>query len=376
MPYLPLFEAARYYRIAPKSLQRRAQRGQCQRISEDGQAKYWVPDEISGKRLEESYPDFDQDAEEERLDRYAKRSALTKLQKEAKFGRALESCVRAVFTDMGLKPYAGPVRAQESFVDARHDAVIYHTDAHVGKLTPNSTKWDFEQARQVILGSADEAIRRIERQHPINRIITGIGGDWCNIDNVFSGTSKGTQQQGAESWHEVMRWAAQIKFELLLRMAEKAPVLAVTIPGNHDRMWSTMAGEWLWLAFRDHPNIEVRRHKARHYMMCGETLVMMTHGDNARPNQYKAIMTDEEPKLWGDAKARVAFHGHMHHHYIHNYGSLEVIQLPSITPDDDYHIGLGYVGNVRSLQAHTISHVSGRGFSFDVKVDPDGNILP
>lgn len=256
--------------------------------------------------------------------------------------------------------------------DKSFDVTLYHTDAHVGKMAQH---WGYEEARRIILGTAERALQNCTKYGRPDRIITGIGGDWCNIDTPGSTTTRGTPQFSPKEWYKIMSDANQIALDLLLLMSEVAPVEALTIPGNHDRMWSMMAGDWLHKMFENNDRINVQKHQSRHYVQAGKNMLMFTHGDGAKPKDYPSIMSAEAAKMWGNTEYRYAYHGHLHHEKVKEHPGVTVTQMPSISPEDDWHIHEGFVGTKRALCAYVHDHEAGRTAQFTISIDEEGNIF-
>jgi len=295
-----------------------------------------------------------------------------KIQEDANKWRNIEHAISEVFE---LRDYETTKPLKSFNLKApkkKFDALLYHTDAHVGKLAQG---WEYEECRRLILETAERALSHVVRYGKPNRIITGIGGDWSNIDNPANGTTRGTLQRSNGEWFEIMEQANQIQLDLLRLYGQVAPTEAYCVPGNHDRMWSVMAGSWLAKLFENHPSVKVHTFKPRHYIESGKNMIMLTHGDGAKPKDYPSIMAAEAAEMWGRTKYRYAYHGHLHHELIREFRGVSVNQMPSVSPEDEWHVHEGYVGNRRALAAHIHDWNAGRVAIFNVAIDENNNVV-
>ena len=294
------------------------------------------------------------------------------LEKDAEKWRNIHKSVEEVFDQKRYVPL--PARTRFNLEKARRpfDIILYHTDAHVGKLAQG---WSYNETRGLILKTAERALQHAVAYGTPNRIITGIGGDWSNIDTPRNTTTRGTPQYGNAEWYEIMDGANQITLDLLTLMQDVAPVEAYTVPGNHDRMWSVLAGSWLSKMFKNHPVVKIHTFQHRHYIESGKNMIMLTHGDGAKPQDYPALMAAEAAEIWGRTKFRYAYHGHFHHEISREFAGATVTQMPSIAPKDDWHAHMGYTGMRRALAAHVHDHSGGRVANFNIGISDSGEIL-
>lgn len=287
------------------------------------------------------------------------------LEKDAENWRKVNKTIEEVFDkkDYSLIPSRPRFNLAKPKTD--FDVVLYHTDAHVGKLAEG---WSLKDTSDLILGTAERALQHAVQYGQPRRIITGIGGDWANIDTPSHTTTKGTRQTNNSNWFELMDAANQITLDLIQLMSDVAPVLALTVAGNHDRMWSILAGSWLSKMFEKSDRVTVEKFKHRHYVRAGHNMMMFTHGDLAKPSDFPSIMAAEAPEMWGTTFHRYAYHGHRHHELTREAKGVTLVQMPSIAPTDDWHEGEGYVGTRRALTAHLHDYEAGRVANFNIAV--------
>jgi len=302
----------------------------------------------------------------------AERLEQVALEKNALKWQEIERTIKNVFADKDYQSLSKQPVLKLKKPEVDFDLVLYHTDAHVGKLAHG---WNYDETRRIILETAERALAHATAYGQPNRIITGIGGDWANIDTPGHTTTRGTPQNSSAEWYDILDGANQITLDLLRLLRQAAPVAAYTVPGNHDRMWSMLAGSWLNRLFEEDDRVEVHTHQHRHYIESGKNLIMLTHGDGCKPREYPSIMAAESAEIWGRTKHRYVYHGHLHHEVVRESRGVIVTQMPSITPDDNWHLHSGYVGNRRALTAHVHNYEAGRVAQFNIAVSDDGEIL-
>lgn len=325
--------------------------------------------------LEEPVEDLVKDLarkKEHRIIARASRAQQRKMEANAEKWRQVEQTIKEVFEQGDYSTIAPPPLMNLKKADTKFAPLIYHTDVHVGKLAHG---WEYDRLRDVVLGTTERALAHVTSYGRPEKILTGVGGDWSNIDNPRNTTTRGTPQHSNARWYEIMHQANQLTVELINLMSTVAPVEVYTVPGNHDRMWSVMAGSWLAQLYRDSSRVDVHTFQYRHYIELGKTMIMLTHGDGAKPNQYPSLMAAEAAEVWGRTRHRYAYHGHLHHEVVKEHRGTFVTQMPSVCPVDDWHIHEGYVGNRRALTAHLHDYSAGRVAQFNIGVDKDNNIL-
>jgi hypothetical protein len=287
------------------------------------------------------------------------------LEKDAENWRKLNQSIDKVFNERVYEALPDRTKFKLDKPKSEFDIVLYHTDAHVGKLAEG---WSLKETRDVILNTAERALAHAVQYGAPTRILTCIGGDWANIDTPSSTTTRGTRQVSNAEWFDIMDAANQITLDLLTLMSDVAPVKAFTVPGNHDRMWSVLAGSWLSKLFQNSDRVTIEKVKHRHYLKSGSNMLMFSHGDLAKPSEYPTIMASEAPVIWGQTEHRYAYHGHLHHEVMKEYRGVNVTQMPSVSPTDDWHEGEGWIGTRRALVAYIHDYKAGRVANFNIGV--------
>jgi len=159
-------------------------------------------------------------------------------------------------------------------------------------------------------------------------------------------------------------------------MLEVAPVDIIVIPGNHDFQRSFYLGDSLESLYRNHPYVFVNNEAIPHkFYEYGKSLIGFTHGNSKDVSieRLKMMMQNMEKKAW----ARTDFHewhlGDIHHKKIIK-AQTELVQLESkfkkgqmveedvqglvirfmrsISGDDGWHTGKGFLGSIKGAEAY------------------------
>lgn len=145
------------------------------------------------------------------------------------------------------------------------------------------------------------------------------------------------------------------------RLADKATVDVLWVPGNHDLKTSYHLCRELRAWFRTHPNVTVDvSPKLRKRYVYGRTMVGLTHGCYEKARELPLHFANEFAEDWGATKYREIHHGHFHKEKRHDfisldtYGGIPVRTLMSLSAVDSWHYRQGYVGNRRAAEAYLV----------------------
>ena len=132
-----------------------------------------------------------------------------------------------------------------------------------------------------------------------------------------------------------------------------APVKVVVVSGNHDFLASWHLGDSLECWFSKYEDVEIENQpKVRKYHQYGKCMLMFTHGNEGKREDYPLLMATENPVLFGATKWREAHCGHIHQTKTQEFHGVRVRILPALCPPDAWHAANGYVGNLRSAECY------------------------
>jgi hypothetical protein len=229
--------------------------------------------------------------------------------------------------------------------------VVGLSDLHYG----NAAWGSLEHARGAAGQALSAVLGRAERMGTIEQAIVPIGSDNLHADNLLGQTTKSTVLQMVGDPADVIdTWFGALAALLDQVRSACEHMTLVYCPGNHDRLMSLATIRFAEAYYRNDHNVRVLfKRRPRQYMMVGDNLLSFAHGDAGASKDWPAVMAAEEPALWGRAKTRHLFVGHLHNHKDYPvFGGVEVHQMPSLCPPDRWHLDNGYVGAERKITGY------------------------
>lgn len=229
-------------------------------------------------------------------------------------------------------------------------------DYHIGKA-PASGRDDFsvEDYCGRLVSSFERGLGQAVRNAKLDRVYLVIGGDLCHVDTDQGTTTAGTPQSLAVG----PTGALTASIDTMVRHVDLARQVAgevrlVGLRGNHDAILSRACFEAVRQRFHSTDGVSVAGAGERVYDTYGSRLLAFTHGDMTK-KQFRKIgdtITAEARGMMGETTDTTLFSGHYHfkaRDVIDESGRLQ-LQAPSPSPDDEYHVGEGYVGARKQIQ--------------------------
>jgi hypothetical protein len=133
-------------------------------------------------------------------------------------------------------------------------------------------------------------------------------------------------------------------------------VRLVGLTGNHDKVLSQACFEAVRQRFHSTSGVSIAGTGERIYDVYGDRLLAFTHGD-MKKKVFRKIgdtITSECRDIISETRDTTLFTGHYHfkaRDVIDESGRLQ-LQAPSPSPDDEYHVGEGYVGARKQIQLY------------------------
>jgi hypothetical protein len=81
-------------------------------------------------------------------------------------------------------------------------------------------------------------------------------------------------------------------------------------------------------------------------------MLMWTHGNTGKLENYPALMASEQPKMWGATRWREAHTGDKHHRRLLELRGATVRILPSLRPPDAWSSEMQFVGSIRAAESY------------------------
>lgn len=229
-------------------------------------------------------------------------------------------------------------------------------DPHFGKLA-----WAEETGYEnyntpiaaKVYNRAFEALLERTAGYKFDQIIYVVGNDLLNSDDTESRTTKGTVVTTDTRYHKTFKTVRTTIIRTIEVLRNIAPVKVIMVPGNHDTLSTWHLGDSLECYFHNDPMIEIDNSpRYRKYHRYGNVMLMFTHGDKGKKNDYPLLMATEQPMMFGETKFREAHTGHTHQTKLEEQHGVRVRVLPALCPPDDWHAENAYVGNLRNAEAY------------------------
>jgi hypothetical protein len=170
-------------------------------------------------------------------------------------------------------------------------------------------------------------------------------GDVLHANDQSNQTPAHKHQLDVDSrFVQVIGVAIETYRHILLRMLEKFPrVVVKLVPGNHDPQAIWALAYALHAYFANEPRVEVDLGPSKFwYFSFGKVLIGATHGDTVKPERLPGIMAADRPELWGAAKFRYWYTGHIHSRNVTEFPGVMWESFRTLAAQDAYAASHGY----------------------------------
>jgi hypothetical protein len=227
-------------------------------------------------------------------------------------------------------------------------------DLHNGKLAwkaETGENYDTKTAEQ-LHDAAVEALLKRTSTYPISEILLVVGNDLLHTDSRSNTTTAGTPQDTDSRYYKVFLSTRRMVQRTIERCRTKARVRVAMVPGNHDRDSVWHLGDSLSCVYADCRDVTIDNAPTqRKYVEFGRCMLLLTHGDKGKREDYPLLMATEQPAMFGRTLYREAHTGHLHQTKVQEYHGVRVRILPSLAGADAWHAENGYTGNIRAAEA-------------------------
>jgi hypothetical protein len=220
------------------------------------------------------------------------------------------------------------------------------SDLHVGKRSHGVVDETLSDQVSMLEDVLGRACRHVISCRDGAAAVVPIGSDGLHSDTKHMTTTRGTPQ-GAQSLGSIyQQFDAYVSLMggVISLLAGSMPVRCVWVRGNHDELLSYMAASVLAAQFGHNKGVEFDMvEQARKLVRCGDTPLILTHGDKIKDHQLPAMVAAMVPRDMSLGHAVVA-RGHVHHSKasLHELGGYDVLTLSSAAGTDDWHHEEGY----------------------------------
>ena len=229
-------------------------------------------------------------------------------------------------------------------------------DSHFGKLAwgveTGYENYDTKIAEQTFLRALETLLDRV-KGYSFDQVVFVVGNDLFNSDNIEDQTTRGTKVTTDGRYYKTFGIVRRTITQCIERLREVAPVKVIMVSGNHDQQSVWHLGDSLECYFHKYTDVEIENTPIlRKYHQHGKVMLMFTHGDKGKRQDYPLLMATEKPEMFGSTRFRECHTGHTHMTKMDEQHGVRVRVLPALCPPDDWHAENGFVGNLRSAEAY------------------------
>lgn len=287
------------------------------------------------------------------------------------FSTSIQKAQEQLFERM--KKYAPEFpKAFQSMAKTKADylAVVGLFDVHFGKFgwgKETGTNYDLKIAESIFEKAVEDLLQTTSNR-PVGRWLLPIGNDFFHMDNSRNTTFAGTPLDVDGRYAKVIEAGEMAVVRAIQRMAAKAPVDVVWVPGNHDPTTSYHLARFIWAFFSkcDSVNVDFSP-PPRKYYSWGANLIGLTHGNEEKIHELPNLMASEKPEEWLTSKAgsREWLIGHWHQSKKWVTKTTDTSQetviraLRSLSGVDAWHYRKGYVGTHQAAEVYLYHRKSG-----------------
>lgn len=228
-------------------------------------------------------------------------------------------------------------------------------DLHVGKLAwAKETGWenyDTRTAERIHDDALDALLNRTD-SHRFEHVLFIVGNDLLHSDTKAGTTTAGTVLDTDSRFQKSFSIVRRMIVRAIDRAREIAPVHVLMVPGNHDTLAVWHLGDSLECYYHRDDLVSIDNAPTmRKYHQFGKVMLMFTHGNKGKLQDYPLLMAAEQPKMFGETLHREAHTGDKHHLKVQEYRGIKVRISPALCPPDAWHAEHQFVGSARSAEA-------------------------
>jgi hypothetical protein len=240
-------------------------------------------------------------------------------------------------------------------------AVFPVADLHVGLLTDEEEvgdNWDSKKSHQVF----SDLFARLAHVTPsADTAILAQLGDLMHVDDQRNVTPQSGHQLDADTRYFMIlrRAVAAMKFAIDALRAKYPRVIYRGCRGNHDMHAHHAVTLALAEHYRDIPSVTIVENAGEFYVReFGANMIVLHHGDKAKPERLVQFAAAEWPEIWGRTKHRLALSGHVHHDTRKDVGGMSFESVGTIIPRDFHAYSHAYAAR-RGLVSITLDRTQG-----------------
>jgi hypothetical protein len=240
-------------------------------------------------------------------------------------------------------------------------AVFPVADLHVGLLTDQEEvgeDWSSKKSHQVF---ADLFARLAHVTPSAETAILAQLGDLMHVDDQRNVTPQSGHQLDADTRYFMIlrRAVAAMRFAIDTLRAKYPRVIYRGCRGNHDIHSHHAVTLALAEHYRETPEVQIVQNAGEFYVReFGVNMLVLHHGDKAKPERLVQFAAAEWPEIWGRTKHRLALSGHVHHETRKEVGGMSFESVGTIIPRDFHAYSSAYSAR-RGLVSITLDRAQG-----------------
>lgn len=230
-----------------------------------------------------------------------------------------------------------PKKKPEYFNDL--SAIFPIADLHMGLLTDAEEvghDWDTKKAQAYL----EETFGRLVEVTPEAEVaVLAQLGDLTHTDDQTNVTPQNRHQLDVDSrYFVILRRAVAAMKWCIDTLRQKYPkVIYRGCRGNHDLTSHYAVTLALSEHYRGCKDVEIVDHAGEFYVYeFGKNMLLLHHGDKAKPERLVHFAAAEWPEIWGRTEHRIALSGHVHHFSAKEIGGMTFESVGTIIPRDAY----------------------------------------
>jgi len=255
-----------------------------------------------------------------------------------------------------FKAKATPRPAPRRILPAgEHMLEISIPDLHIGKLAWSEetagANYDHKIAIRLYREALESLILRTAAFR-FSRIVVPVGNDFFHSDTKAGTTTGGTPMDVDSRFQKTYVAGRRLMVDAVERLRQIAPVTLVMVPGNHDSLSTFCLGDSLECWYHRTRDVTVLNAPTpRKYIEHGKVMILFTHGDKGKKDNYPLLMATEQPEMFGRTKYREAHTGHLHQLQVKEQMGVRTRISPALCAADAWHNEHHFVGNQRAAEA-------------------------
>lgn len=236
-------------------------------------------------------------------------------------------------------------------------------DLHLGKLAwAKETGWeDYDSAIAVRLyEEALEALLDRIASFRCDSVLFPVGSDFFHSDSKAGTTTAGTPLDNDSRFPKMFTEGRRLMTRAIDRLRLLGHVNVKVVPGNHDAVASFCLGEALECWFHSTSGVTIdNAPTARKYYEHGKVMLMLTHGNKGKLQDYPLLMAAEQSEMWGRTTFKEAHTGDKHQTRVQEFKGVKVRISPALCAADAWHSEMTFVGQGRSAEAFVFDKTEG-----------------